>query len=497
MAFLNSVTRSKIFQEFNEEQRKKYFDIKAKKTIHNIDSLYFSVSLKNDSKELKNENIKYFIDMLNQFKFVAESENDSIECDLENDLLYKNISFGFYRHCLSKQGLYDIFICNSIPNDSTPRIVIQIRSNYLWSLGSRDCINSIYQLLIKIFDIFKIEINEIKENRIDYCFHTNSVQNCDKYFNDDFIKNNIKTSFKIGSKVFRKDNNNLTVEYFSLGNRKSNNLFFRSYNKTREVCELAYKDFFLDVWLSYGLINEYDYFVYKYCYQHNSYDKIPLAKLEFYLKYGQDNYIKLKCKNMLLDSNLTLDIIRKFTINLCPNPTLIQNFEFQTMRKFYYNGDELINQLPIIEECEPALIRLFQILDNRKIFLDYLMTKNICFQKIDITKKIDKLDYKEIMCDFWYRIYNLKLDIGCQVNYVRKYNNNNNIQYVINRLKSSLASYSIYNNNNDTNLIEDLSTLICELNDNDIKQFERYSKIKEKKKKAQKTIKDFKTFINV
>ena len=496
MAFLNSVIRSKIFNEFTEEERKKYFSITAKKIIHNIDTFYFSVSLLKDTKDNKNDDINYFIEMLEMFKSIAEAENDLIEINLEEDLYYKNMSFGFYKYCITKQGLFDIFICNRLPNENTPRILVQVRSSYLWALGARDCINSIYKTLTNIFTVFNIDINEIKENRIDYCYHTNAVQNPDKYFTDEFVKNNIYTTFKIGSKVFRKEGKNLNVEYLSLGNRKSNNIFFRCYNKSREVCELAYKDFFLDVWKAYGLISEYDYFIYNYCYQNKSYDKIAVAKLEFYLKFGKDEKLKLQCKSLLLNPNVTMDRVRKFTKNLCPNPTLIMNFEFQTMRKFYYSAYDLINYLPITHECEPVLLRLFQILDNRKIFLDYLLIKCVCFQKMDIDINTAGFDPKEFMCDFWYRIYKLKLDAGCQVIYTRKYKNNNNIKFILNRIKSSLASYSIYKNNNDTDMIQDLSALICDLNDNDIKELERYNKIKEKKKKAQKTIKHFKTFIN-
>ena len=70
----------------------------------------------------------------------------------------------------------------------------------------------------------------------------------------------MKTSFRIGQKVFRFYQGEITNEYLALGNRKSNNIFFRSYNKTREVCEMKYKDFFFDIWKENGLISEYDYY---------------------------------------------------------------------------------------------------------------------------------------------------------------------------------------------------------------------------------------------
>lgn len=481
MSFLVQATRSKIFKEFTKEEQKEYFSITRNKVLPGVDTLYFSVSIKNDSKDIKDSKIEYFINILNMFKTL---EHDDI-CwfDYDNELVYKDISFGFYKHCISRSNMFDIFICNKLPNDSTPRIVVQVRSNMLWCFGERYSINYIVELLNIQLSQYSLEINEIKENRIDFCYHTNSLQNFDSYFNDEYIKNNLDTSFKIGSKVFRKDNNDFSVEYLSLGNRKSNNLFFRTYNKSREVVEMAYKDFFLEIWLAYGLISKYDFYILSYCYERQNINKQYEAKIKFYIEHGKDKSIIENAENLLKSDVATLDDYRKFSKNLCPDFTKVQNFEFQTMRKFYFNGDDLISNLPILEDCNEKCLRLFQILDNRKIFLDYLTNKTVCFNNSDNTG----------IADFWSKIQKVKLDKTVQVHYSRTYKNDKNINLILNKLKSNLATYQIYKGNNDTNIITDMCDLINVINDNDIKELERYSIVKSKKAKAQKSINTLKT----
>lgn len=480
MGFLVQATRTKIFNEFSNEEREKYFSIKTDKVLHNIDTLYFSVSLKNDNVDIDNVDIKKFITDLNLYKTAEKTEQFWFDFDLE--LLYKDISFGFYKHCLSRTDMFDIFICNTIPNNFTPRVVVQIRSSMLWSLGDSFSINYILDILDKLFKIYNLEINEIKENRIDYAFHTNSLQNTEKYFSDEFIKNNVDTTFQIGSKVFRKDKKSLNVEYLSFGNRKSNNLFFRTYNKTLEVIELNYKSFFLDIWLSHNLISKYDYDLLTYCYENGSYNKKYEFMVKFYIEFGKDENLKLYLNNLLKSETATIDNFRSAVKGLCPEHTRIQNFEFQTMRKFYLSGSDLIDTLPIINNCDFRLLRLYRILDNRKIFLDYLTSKTLVFN-----------DKNNSVCRFWRLIQKCKLDKTIQVNYKRNYKTDTDINLILNKLKSNLATYSVYKDKIDSDLVTDFCEVLNTINDNDMKEFERYSITKNKKAKALKSIKTLKT----
>ncbi|MGV2642734.1 hypothetical protein GNF86_14875, partial [Clostridium perfringens] len=467
MGFLTPVTRTKIFNEFTEDKRKEYFSVTKQKYLPHVDTLYYSVFLKGDSKEFLSVEIQNFVAILNEFKKQMQEQQEDFWYDYDNSLLYRRKVHAIYNHCIGLDNFFDIYVCGSLPNDYTPRISVQLRSIGLWSLGERESINHSFRFLNKILSDYNLEVDRTQENRIDFCYHTNSLQNPSKYFSDNIIANNIKSTFRIGSKAFTKFNRKFSVEYLSLGNRQSNNLFFRSYNKTREVVEKGYKGIFLEIWRSYGLISQYDYEVYSYAYQKQNYDAIPYGQIEFYLNHGNDPIIKNRFLLIKNDKNINIDTVKKLVNGILPEPTLIMNIEYQTMRKFYFNGSELIDTLPILQECDPCLLRLFQILDNRKIFLDYLTSKSVSFWSIYIDIDVKKLSEKEIYMDWWYRLRNTKLDKTVQLDYKRKYNNNNSIEMLIKRLKGNLASLSLYKGNIDTDINEDFSNLLNLFNDND------------------------------
>lgn len=500
LGVLANVKRTKIYSEFSLDKQKEFFAINEKKYLPHVDTFYYSVFLKGDSKDSPSLEIRNFVSILNEFKKQMQEEQEDFWYDYDNSLLYRRKTHAIYNHCIGLDNYFDIYVCGSLPNDYTPRISIQLRSIGLWSLGERESINHSFRFLNKILSDYNLEVDRTQENRIDYCYHTNCLQNPSKYFSDDIIANNIKSTFRIGSKSFTKFNRKFSVEYLSLGNRQSNNLFFRSYNKTREVVEKGYKGVFLDIWKSFGLISQYDYDVYSYAYQKQNYDAIPYGQIEFYLNYGNDPIIKKKFMDIKNDKNINVDTVKKYVKGILPEPTLIMNIEYQTMRKFYYNGSDLINSLPILENCDPCLLRLFQILDNRKIFLDYLTSKSVSFWNIYIDSDIKKLTEKQIYMDWWYRLRNTKLDKTVQLDYKRNYNNNNSIEMLIKRLKGNLASLSLYKGNYDTDINEDFSNLLNVFNDNDyvlntnngqvIIKDNEYNRIKEKKKKALKSIID-------
>lgn len=497
MGVLASVKRTKIYSEFTEDKQKDFFYISEKKCLPHVDTLYYSVYLKGDSKDSPSENIKNFLYILSEYKKRMQEEQEDFWYDYKNSLLYRKKVHAIYNHCIGLDSFFDIYICGTIPNDKTPRISIQLRSIGLWSLGERESINHSFKFLKLILSEFDIDIEKVQENRIDFCYHTNLLQNPSRYFSDDVIANYIKSTFRIGSKAFTKYNRKFSVEYLSLGNRRSNNLFFRSYNKTREVIEKGYKGVFLDIWLAYGLISKYDYEVYSYAYQLHNYDAIPYGMIEFYLNYGTDSEIKNRFIKIKNDSNINIDSVKKIIKGILPEPTLIMNIEYQTMRKFYFNGNDLIDNFPILYECDPVLLRLFQILDNRKVFLDYLNSKTVSFWKIPIDTNVKKYSDNEIYMDWWLRLRNTKLDKTIQIDYKRTYNHNNSVEMLVKRLKGNLASLSLYKGNIDTDINEDFSNLLNVLNDNDyiidtddgevIIQDNEYNRIKEKKKKALKS----------
>lgn len=453
------VKNTLIFKELTEEIQKEYFSYTDKKFIHNIDTFYYSVFIDNDDVDIgKISNIQVLIDSISVKKEDVIKNNDEVYYYEDIQLLVTRKRFKIYDYCLSVNNYFDIFISSYIPNKNTPRIVVQLRSIGLWLDGAENLIDNSFSVIERLLSDFELKCKKVQENRIDYCYHTNYIQNPEKYFNDDILKNNLNTTFSIYSKVGRKNNKELTVEYLSLGKRTSNNVFFRTYNKTREVIEMNYKCFFIDYWYENKLISFYDKFLLEYAYKKGNYEAMEWAKLEFYLKYGQDQQVKKNIELLKQDYSTNLDTIRSYikSIKLVPEFTLVMNIEFQTMRKFYYYSDDLISTLDT-QNCKNDLLRkLYQIIDNRKIFLDYLTSNTVVFEK------------NNKVMDWWNRLSNLKLSCKSNCEFERDYSRKLDIDKLKQRLKGTIATMNMYLGHDDTSLTEDMSSVLCVLNDNDV-----------------------------
>lgn len=515
MGYLVEQKRSKLFNEFNLEEQEKYFSQSGKKFIPHVDTLYYSIFIKGDCKARKeydaNDTVKLpdgmydFIDFLSYAKSQFNEYGEDFWFDYDKSLLFRRMSFArIYDFCIGKEGYYDIFIASSIPNNSTPRIVVQLRSIGLWAIGEYELIKECYDAVKDLLFEYDLEIFKCQENRIDFCYHTNAIQNPKMFYGDETLENHLSTTLSLGSKIFnvvnKGDTNTIDVSYLSLGMRTSNNIFFRSYNKVREVIEKGYKGFFIEFWFNSKLINYYDYYVYTYAISKGQcYDYIYLGMLEFYLEFGHDPAIKEKFLALKNAKSFSLVNIKKVVPLYCPMPTLVLNIEYQCMRKFFYSADKFFEVQAISHECEyHPLLKLFQILDNRKEFLKYLTSYTVSFKKkISSPVRDSKGHYdEEIYLDFWKRLRRVKLDSTINIGFYREYTRKTNKQLLVSRLKGVMASLSLYDDNWDTDINEDMSNLICILNDNDVINNDdgtcsivddEYLKIKEKKKKALKS----------
>lgn len=473
-----NVKHTLIYNEFNSQSKVEWFDYSKNKFIHHLDNVYYSVFLKDDTnkKELIPNNILLLLNDLEERKEKLLLSNDE-NCVYKDDILLTRHVTKFYNYNLSLKNMFDIFIATSIPNSNTPRIHIQCRAIGLWTLGENELIKKSFDYLIKILGS-EIEISYVQENRIDYAYHTNYIQSMREYFNDSCLEINCDTTFEIGSDVFRKQKHKIVKDYLSFGNRKSNNLFWRTYNKSKEVVELNYKSFFIDYWYQSHLISAYDKYLYEKAFKKKSYNEIEFAKLYFYLDYGKNEKIKDEIRILLKNVNTTVVNVRKFIefYNLCPPATLIINVEWQTMRKFYRTSDKMIAALPKSTICNNYLNRLFQILDNRKIFLEFLSRKNIAFKKDDYecieenlkNVKLTQSEYdKKIYLDWWYRLRSCKLQSCVDLGLVREYSRKLDIEKIAKRCKGNIATLNLYLGNTETvSINDDLSSFMNYINDN-------------------------------
>lgn len=463
-----NIKRSLLYEEL---ENKTCFSYKNHKFIRNEDNIYFSIKLRNDTSNFENlpHTIKKLIYDLKKLK--EKSQEEEKEFMLFDDIYITQKSASFYNICLTKDNNFDIFLSEHIPNDNTPRIHVQIRSNPLWLNNVKEYFNIVLSQCIELLDMYDISIDKVQETRIDFAHHTNYIGNINDYFRDDKLIDTLHYKGSIFKRSYfdRNKDNIIDTNYVAIGERKSNNVFFRVYDKTREVVEKGYKAFFLDLWLFHELISEFDYYCLSYAYKHSNYNKIHDARALFYIEYGRDNNIKTKLK-LLLNNKKNYDELIAALHNIVPKVTVITNLEFELKRKFFRTCDKFLSSLPGNDLYDPNTGRIHMILDYDYLFLDYLTDHYVSMRKND--------DYT----DLWQRFRNsFKPKKSCLKEQLkRNFDNGLDIDRAYTKFKNSLATVcAIENLNTEDNLIEGI--LILEnFNDNHKHDFD---KLKEKKRK--------------
>lgn len=460
MAVLIDVKRSPIYNEFTSDEQERFFGISRDKVIHNIDTLYYSVLIGAGG---------YWDNFALKLKKMREDYNfDSDEEVKYCDLVYYPANFSIYRHCLREKDAFDIFIAEKVPNVNTPQIVVQLRSIVLWSDGEINAIKKSFSAIERLCVDNGLTIVDLYENRIDWAFHTNSIQNTTKFFGDKILINNLKSTLTQYQKV-GKVGRELTIDYLSLGKRQSNNIFFRAYNKTREVVEMGYKSIFIEIWRKHRLISEYDAYVLKYAFECKTSSKgfessISRGRIAWYLEYGRNKDIQARLielrENYQVENSNIIALDNELD-QILPKITQICNLEFQTKRHFYRSFGNTIGHTGDI-----ALGRLFWILNHRKLFLELLTRDTVRFVK-DKDKSAKDLVESDYMA-FWRRVRACKTPCESDTELVRTYERNVNIKRAKTDFASKVATLSVLRGNTDNNFAFNVADTLCFFNDNDI-----------------------------
>ena len=461
---------NQVFNHFSIEEQKLYFNLSMKKVVHNIDSLYYSVFLKDEFVDsvVINKLIAYLASVKDNMQLSSIREMELPEHGFNAIVT----GFSIYQFHLSEPELYDVFISSYLPNDETPRIVVQLRSIGLWTVGEKELIFNSSTKLAKFLKSFDIEIDKIQENRIDYAYHTNIIQNTYKYFSDENLLNYLSSSLtkyqKIGN-VGKK----ITVETLNLGNKKSNNIYFRAYNKTIEVVQMNYKAFFFEYWYKSKLISYYD----KYCLEHAYIQKsfksgLCYGRCMFYIEHGSDAQLKEQLQAYIKTykyKSSNMGEWEKRLKGILPEVTIVMNIEFQTKRKFYQTCNSADMTVPVPKDN--ILCNIYRIIDNRKIFLNYLTSQTVSF----IDKESEDKDYLQ----WWKAIRSCKMKKPLfDLSLIREYGRNMNLERLKQDIVSKVATASVYmNNTNEHNFSEDIVDLLTNLNDNDIMFINKHGEI--------------------
>ena len=231
-----------VFAEFDPQAQEYWFDYSRDKVAFHIDTLYYSVSVVNDNND--DISMHALIGKLEALKAIKRSNpNSNVSF---GSLSVELGSFSFYSLHLSYNENFDIFIASHLPTEQTPRVVVQLRSRALVLDGTMKAVSDSFDYVKEILYNHGFEIADVRENRIDYAYHTNLLSSPSDYFNKENILEHMKSTMNIGhvhgdimlvpfDEVFNVRGSKIETSYFSLGNRKSNNVFVRVYNKTQEV----------------------------------------------------------------------------------------------------------------------------------------------------------------------------------------------------------------------------------------------------------------------
>jgi len=492
MTFLQNVRRSSIFNEFSPEEQLKYFGIDEQKTLHHIDTLYYAVYLNEpediialqENKKVP-EGIQKLVADLRDAKTHLNSGFDAV-FDWGMDLEGKATSFSHCGYCVSKAECFDIFIADHLPNKDTPRVMVQIRSAFLVEMGVRDALEISFDYVKEFFSPYGLFPVKVRENRIDYAFHTNLIQNPYKFFRDENLKRHLKASMSKYQKIGEADRD-ITIETFSLGSRRSNNVFYRSYNKACEVVTMHYKPFFILRWKQNGLISEFDKYVYEVAYELNSYRTgVLVGRLRWYLEHGHNEQLLDECRELLVKNHIRSDNcaqIEKKIRGVIPEPTMIYNVEFQTKRKFYTSCKEYLALSYVLNipknvaeapDRDPLLRPIHTILDCGKQIVEYLTRFGGCVAFVEDRNVTMKkfLESGEKYQYWWKRIRGTPIDYaradGAEL--YREYSIAASMKRSRRMTISQIAKLAMLSRANveDSTLEDDWTDIQSVLNDNDV-----------------------------
>jgi|GEM_PF-635929 len=462
------IKRTGFYTELPPMMRKQCFRKKQKKTIHMIDNIYYTVFVTGDSKEHVPLGLQKLLDELENKKLEAIAIREPIV--FEQGLYYLLKTYSTYGYCVGSPDLYDIFYCKSLPNDDTPRIMVQIRAFGLWTRGIQSVLDESYAKVDALLSQYSCTVDWCRESRIDYCFHTNAISSPNRLFKEDahgkvkHLHTNLKNATWNADIEHEDDGTVFIKDYLCFGRIKSNNVRARVYNKVKEVIEMGYKGFFFDIWHKNGLISYYDKCCMEYAFTYKNMDYLAKGALDFYVKHGIDQARIKKYSDALNNPKTTLAQFKALAAEHMPKVTTILNIEYETKRKFYYHSDNFINGFKLSEQrgnIAKPMERIYKILEYREVFLDYLTGKTLSFYNGHDEKGEPKF------LDWWKRLRNTKHD-GKKVdfNLVREYSQAMDRKAVQKRVINSLASVAVYDDNLETDFLADISDLLADVSDN-------------------------------
>lgn len=463
-----------------------WFSKKNHKFLHQIDTFYFSVKLQDDlTKDAHAPNVVFFREHLKRFDPTSAGCIPFKGPQLADHL---NVIAGhysqFYTFRLEHPGMYDIFIAPVVPEyetslSVTSEIIVQIRSKMLWEMGVTKAFERCMKTIHALCDFYNFTILEVKENRTDFCWHTNALQDPENYLRIDKLAQMQVSRFKRVRYDYQlKADDQYESDYVAFGKR-GDKCYLRFYLKTKEVVEMQQKPWFFQVWLFNELISRYDFYVLDLTYKKAKWTYVDCARLHFALDYMElDPRQRAEAERLLAwetsdkDDKSDYAAIAKLADILTPKLTKILNVEYQTMRRM----TKSFQLLQLKDNSDKGVCqRIYDFLDNRKLITDYLTNETFRLVNRGDDSNKSRCEYT----DFWQRLRNTKqVDVSMPkqlFKLCREYSHNISEEMRRKRALHAIISYgAVTNGSIKYNVFSDAEDLLCMLNDNDVANLTSY-----------------------
>ena len=510
-----------------------WFDRKEKKFLHNIDTFYYSIKLHNDlTRNSQEAVVERFRRLVQRYQDTEERCTPFTEVPYRYSMGYSLYSHGasncvnyrhgtfdaFYNFILEVPGRFEVAFAPIVPpaaggvGSITSEIVVMIRSQMLWELGTNIAFEQSYAYVQELCTFFQFDIAEVKENRTDFCWHTNALQDPENYFRIDrlsemqvsrfrgvnyhykfkptgaaenFQRGKVKPGRKPIEERWMEDygtvddiEKSYEWDYLCFGQR-GDKCFLRVYLKTKEVVEMGYKGWFLKLWQLQGLISRYDLYVLEKAYEKRRWNYCDLARLQFALE--NDNTLSDADRSLIRatmeEERPDYAKVHRLAKRYTPELTKVINVEFQTMRSM----TRTFELVPIRDNMDKgATRRVYDFLANRKIITDYLTHDTF---RLVRRKDGDRNKWRADYTDFWKRLRNTKqvdvLPNKHHLKLIRNYASKLNLEMRKTRAVNAVSSFALsLNRNPASSIYEDAAELLAVLNDNDFARIYRYKHIK-------------------
>lgn len=459
---------------FDEEY---WYKHQQKKFMHNIDTFYFSVKLQDDfTTDSDMENVRKLRKVISRYTGVSTGEQFR-ELTYKEPVLFSKDSFPpYYSFHVYIPEKFDLFFAPSVPKGAetissvTSEIIVQIRARVLWELGARLAYDEAFDFVNSFCTRFDLTIAEIKENRCDFCWHTNALQNPESFLRiDNLAKMQVSRFKRVNQSYQLLSDDQYESDYTAFGKR-GDKCFLRIYLKTKEVVEMGYKSFFFYFWFFNGMISRYDLYVLEEAYKKKNWKYCDVARLKFALEHFDLGMRRAEIQALAETEPYNYPAIQKVADELTPQLTKIVNIEYQVMRRM----SKTFKLVPV-KDNQGVSKRIYDFFDNRKMISNYLThdTFRLVDRSLDSNKS--RCDY----CDFWKRLRSTKqVDVylkRSQVKIEREYASKLDMEIRKKKAVRSIASFSVAATRKPaTTIYEDAAELLSVLNDNDLHDLHTY-----------------------